>query len=280
MSNLFGLIDEKKCSCCGFVKPKDMFGFFKRKDRGGSIKYDHRCRECKRKYENKRALLPERKEKSIIHHKTYRQKKRELKRAEAETNGILSKDVGVFSKVAWCKCSNCNSVTYYKHKQLYCVPGALNAGMCNKCYRSSVLTGIVATKRKVKCVDCGCDIMGTASKRRCSVCHSKRQMSLKKAQRSIGERSDRSIVDRAKKHGVHIDRVNRVIVYNRDGWMCYLCGVRVVSSKTYRPDQATLDHIIPLSAGGPHTYDNVMTCCHRCNTNKSNKVGVASMSND
>ena len=37
-------------------------------------------------------------------------------------------------------------------------------------------------------------------------------------------------------------------------------------------NQATLDHIIPLSKNGPHAYYNVQTLCRKCNTKKRNNV--------
>ena len=35
---------------------------------------------------------------------------------------------------------------------------------------------------------------------------------------------------------------------------------------------ATTNHIVPVSAGGPHTWDNVQLACMRCNSVKSDKV--------
>ena len=33
----------------------------------------------------------------------------------------------------------------------------------------------------------------------------------------------------------------------------------------------TLDHVIPLSRGGPHTKDNLVPCCKSCNSKKGAK---------
>lgn len=46
----------------------------------------------------------------------------------------------------------------------------------------------------------------------------------------------------------------------RDGWRCHLCGGKVSR------DTWSMDHLIPLSAGGDHTYANVALAHHRCNT--------------
>jgi 5-methylcytosine-specific restriction endonuclease McrA len=56
-----------------------------------------------------------------------------------------------------------------------------------------------------------------------------------------------------------IPRVNRREVLRRDHHSCQYCG----SSK-----HLTLDHVIPRSKGGSHTWDNVVTACEKCNSRK------------
>jgi 5-methylcytosine-specific restriction endonuclease McrA len=75
-------------------------------------------------------------------------------------------------------------------------------------------------------------------------------------------------LDRARWHGVRYEPVDRAKVFARDRWRCASCGTKVVRSKEYRPDQATIDHIIPMAKGGPHTYTNVTTMCMACNSRK------------
>lgn len=37
-----------------------------------------------------------------------------------------------------------------------------------------------------------------------------------------------------------------------------------------RPDNlATLEHVVPISAGGEHTWENVVLACWRCNITKN-----------
>lgn len=36
----------------------------------------------------------------------------------------------------------------------------------------------------------------------------------------------------------------------------------------------TLDHVIPRSKGGLHTWDNIVTACQPCNTAKSNRTSL------
>ncbi len=57
--------------------------------------------------------------------------------------------------------------------------------------------------------------------------------------------------------------VNRREVLRRDNHSCQYCG-------TSR--HLTLDHVMPRSRGGQHTWDNVVTACERCNQFKGNRT--------
>lgn len=60
----------------------------------------------------------------------------------------------------------------------------------------------------------------------------------------------------------------RRLVFERDGGCCRGCGVPL----TIRTAQ--LDHIMPWSAGGPDTSDNLRILCQPCNEARSNFRGV------
>jgi 5-methylcytosine-specific restriction endonuclease McrA len=55
----------------------------------------------------------------------------------------------------------------------------------------------------------------------------------------------------------------RASIYKRDDHECQYCG----SEK-----DLTLDHVIPRSKGGQDTWDNLVTCCSKCNLKKGNKL--------
>jgi 5-methylcytosine-specific restriction endonuclease McrA len=55
---------------------------------------------------------------------------------------------------------------------------------------------------------------------------------------------------------------SRQAVLVRDGHRCGYCGRQA----------STIDHVIPRSRGGSHTYDNVVAACLRCNNKKSNRL--------
>lgn len=63
-------------------------------------------------------------------------------------------------------------------------------------------------------------------------------------------------------------------VFARDGWRCQLCGCATPERLrgTYNDRAPELDHIIPLSKGGGHTWDNVQCACRACNGAKGNNV--------
>lgn len=57
-------------------------------------------------------------------------------------------------------------------------------------------------------------------------------------------------------------------VYKKYHGRCCNCGCETVRSKKYRPDRATLDHVIALNNNGTHTWDNVQLLCTACNSEK------------
>jgi len=78
---------------------------------------------------------------------------------------------------------------------------------------------------------------------------------------------------RARKHKVRYEKIDKNLVYDRDGWKCYICGIFISPSPGYDlPYNATLDHVIPMSKGGDHTYDNVRACCYSCNQKKDDSL--------
>ncbi|CAN5803352.1 HNH endonuclease [soil metagenome] len=56
--------------------------------------------------------------------------------------------------------------------------------------------------------------------------------------------------------------VTRRAVFGRDSHMCQYCGGMAES----------LDHVLPRSRGGEHTWDNVVACCRPCNIRKGDRL--------
>lgn len=65
---------------------------------------------------------------------------------------------------------------------------------------------------------------------------------------------------------VRIEHIDRDVVFVRDRGICYLCG------KSVDPSDWHLDHVIPLSKGGDHLYENVKVTHPLCNLKKGNRL--------
>jgi 5-methylcytosine-specific restriction endonuclease McrA len=55
--------------------------------------------------------------------------------------------------------------------------------------------------------------------------------------------------------------LSRRAVFTRDGQTCVYCGNSATS----------IDHVVPRSRGGTHTWDNVVAACRRCNHTKADR---------
>ena len=70
-----------------------------------------------------------------------------------------------------------------------------------------------------------------------------------------------------------IERFSSREIYERDGWVCQLCGLPVETEVSYLHRLSpTLDHIYPLSKGGLHMRSNVQTAHRSCNSSKGAKL--------
>jgi hypothetical protein len=63
-------------------------------------------------------------------------------------------------------------------------------------------------------------------------------------------------------NGVPLSREN---IYKRDEFCCVYCGY--YGGKAGK--NLTLDHVFPRSKGGEHTWENVVTACKNCNSEKA-----------
>lgn len=72
------------------------------------------------------------------------------------------------------------------------------------------------------------------------------------------------------------EKIDHLSVFERDGWICCIC--QEIIDKKLRGDawmRATLEHIIPLSKGGTHTYDNVGASHWRCNMERGDRLTLS-----
>ncbi len=59
-------------------------------------------------------------------------------------------------------------------------------------------------------------------------------------------------------------RLSRKEIFIRDNYTCQYCGKHT--------HDLTLDHVIPRSKGGPHTWENLASACPGCNHRKGGKT--------
>lgn len=71
---------------------------------------------------------------------------------------------------------------------------------------------------------------------------------------------------RARKLNQFVESVDRTVVWKRDSGVCYICNLPANSNDWH------VDHKIPLSRGGEHSYANVGVTHPHCNLTKSNKI--------
>jgi len=80
---------------------------------------------------------------------------------------------------------------------------------------------------------------------------------------------DAAINRRARKRGAFRECVKRAEVLRRSSSVCGICLQPIDPSQTWH-----VDHIVPLSRGGEHSYANVQAAHPRCNERKGSSIQV------
>lgn len=65
---------------------------------------------------------------------------------------------------------------------------------------------------------------------------------------------------------IRMQVVSRRNIFMRDGERCMYCGLK------FRPQELTLDHVIPRSRGGKNSWDNLVACCAKDNHKKGDRL--------
>jgi 5-methylcytosine-specific restriction endonuclease McrA len=61
-------------------------------------------------------------------------------------------------------------------------------------------------------------------------------------------------------------RFSRKNIILRDQWTCQYCG------RQFPERELTMEHVQPVSKGGPNTWENVVLACAQCNRHKANRT--------
>jgi 5-methylcytosine-specific restriction endonuclease McrA len=123
-------------------------------------------------------------------------------------------------------------------------------------------------QRKRVCKSCGVvySTLGRATDTCCSPeCSLVARRECKRANRIAGK---------AIKRAATVEVVSPQRVFERDGWRCYLCGCDTPQALrgTYEANAPELEHMVPLSRGGAHSYANTRCACRACNLIKGDRT--------
>lgn len=152
----------------------------------------------------------------------------------------------------------------------------VRAGRCAACAeRSEVRRQAIIDQlfRTYACLECGTAFVPIRDSRYYKYCS---PGCMKKVNRRIT-----GAARAARKRGNDYEPIDPLLVLARDGWRCQLCGCPTPKRLrgTVNSKAPEVDHIVPLAAGGTHTWDNVQCACRRCNRVKYDKpLGQARLS--
>lgn len=132
--------------------------------------------------------------------------------------------------------------------------------------KSTIMTSV--------CKECGKEFNYKAYKRTTEIVYCSDKC-LKKACGRNAKHNRRIVIKQAKKEPISMNYLMKK--YRSRCQMCD-CKVHRSNGKDWSPNIATIDHIIPVSRGGTHTYDNVQLLCAMCNTRKSNNMDGVQLS--
>lgn len=164
-------------------------------------------------------------------------------------------------------------------REIYALfPTRTKKSVQRKAYEMELKRPIVVTLEEKCCRKClkvkSIDDFGYDKRHRddkkshCGSCESLYQKAVRIADPSIVRR------EYARRKGSrYVDRVTIEAVYDKTGGTCYLCDT-MVNRDLNHPDPLSLsmDHRIPISKGGDHTYENLWATHLRCNLRKNDKL--------
>src|SRR5690625_124620 len=61
-------------------------------------------------------------------------------------------------------------------------------------------------------------------------------------------------------------------IHDRDHWSCAYCGRSVSKTPPCEALLATVDHVVPVSRGGPSSWLNLVSACKECNNRKADRT--------
>lgn len=157
-----------------------------------------------------------------------------------------SRSEGKSSPLVLASCLECRSIYVHRFRH-HCgfryrkIAGSLVKRTCGAC---GVPLTIVSRQGRYRCVDC------------------------KRAVDRLHRRTAKAI-RRARRRGAVSEPFTASEIFERDRYRCGLCRKQVSRTRLVpHPMAATLDHIVPLAAGGDHVRANVQCAHFICNSRK------------
>lgn len=112
-----------------------------------------------------------------------------------------------------------------------------------------------------ECAECGLRKTGSKFTRFCG------QACARRASKRTRRQRERIPLVHPNPDTAVIETVTLHVLGETHGWECHICGQPVVNRPyTAHPDDPTVDHLIPYSEGGDHTFENTRVTHNRCNT--------------
>ncbi len=147
----------------------------------------------------------------------------------------------------------CGTIFASRHARKYCSPECAKRASREDAKRKYVPKPRAAKPKT--CIECGASFASKSSTAKyCS-------------NRCRKHGRGATLQSRARKHGAARERFGVTEIYERDQWVCGICGDKVDPDSKW-PNQMcpSIDHVIPLSMGGSHTRENVRCAHWLCNS--------------
>lgn len=160
------------------------------------------------------------------------------------------------------ECASCGQVTVGRRSRRFCGVKCRNDYNCAR-YRSVAANDNEALPL-VACGECPTLFRRPYGSHRTVFCS---HACFKKNKNRRGRERRRALA-----RGVSSERVDPIKVFERDKWSCQICGVKTPRKLrgSYDDKAPELDHVMPISLGGAHSYMNTQCACRKCNADKSN----------
>lgn len=165
-----------------------------------------------------------------------------------------------YSRVSFNQCATCGVLFIASRKKKYC---------CDECKPKHKYEYVSIAPQVKACVLCGREYRPKKTGGRPhEFCSDECRELSNKALKRIDKARRKAVL-----RGATVEKVDPFVVFDRDKWTCQLCGRKTPQKMrgTYGDNAPELDHIVPLSKGGEHSYMNTQCSCRKCNGLKSGK---------